>query len=383
MKSFLTILLFYCGLFRLSAQEKHFVFIQADNNQLFYVSLNGKLYSSTAAGYVIIPKLTAGEYNFSVGFAQNTFPEQGFQFVIDNKDLGFNLKNFGEKGWGLFNLQSLNMTMADSSFLNQVTRPVTEQAAPKEDVEPLITFEKKKKKPEVKKIADTLTNETAANTEMPKTQEAVAGNIAQSDVKKVAESQDEEGVHLSYIEENGKNNDTIHVSIPINKTESGDENTVSTDSANVDGNAVAASKPANSENTAAANDSLKFLDIDIKNSAKDSAVAGNATTEKASVIANSKCKDIATDEDFIRLRRKMAMESSDEKMIGQAKKAYRNKCFTTGQLKKLSTLFLSDEGRYDFFNASYNSVADVSEFSVLQSEFIDPAFATRFKALLQ
>ncbi len=62
---------------------------------------------------------------------------------------------------------------------------------------------------------------------------------------------------------------------------------------------------------------------------------------------------------------------------------YRNKCLTTSQIKKLSTLFLSDEGRYNFFNASYNSAADISEYGTLQSEFIDPAIANRFKAMLQ
>ncbi|MEJ7682443.1 MAG: DUF4476 domain-containing protein [Segetibacter sp.] len=100
-------------------------------------------------------------------------------------------------------------------------------------------------------------------------------------------------------------------------------------------------------------------------------------------ITNSKCKNVATDEDYARLRRKMAMGTTDEKMINEAKKIYRNKCFTTSQIKSLSTLFLSDEGRYNFFNASYNSVADLSRYSLLESEFIDPAYANRFKALLQ
>ena len=46
------------------------------------------------------------------------------------------------------------------------------------------------------------------------------------------------------------------------------------------------------------------------------------------------------------------------------------------QIKGLSTFFLSDEGRYKFFDASFVSVADVSQYSTLQSEFIDPAFLT-------
>src|ERR1700712_609161 len=120
MKYFLSIFFLSFCLNHLSAQEKHFVFIQADNKQPFYVSVNGKLYSSTASGYVIIPKLADGNYNFTVGFAQNAFPEQSFTTVIQNKDLGFDLKNFGDKGWGLFNLQSLDITMATTGNSNVV-----------------------------------------------------------------------------------------------------------------------------------------------------------------------------------------------------------------------------------------------------------------------
>jgi hypothetical protein len=129
----------------LSAQEKHFVFIQSENNQPFYVFLNGKLYSSTARGHLIIPKLTDGNYSFSLGFAQNAFPEQNFQYKIDKKDLGFNLKNFGEKGWGLFDLQSFAVIMAVTSNTNDVAKAISEKTTPKENDEPLISFNKKKR----------------------------------------------------------------------------------------------------------------------------------------------------------------------------------------------------------------------------------------------
>src|ERR1700712_3957083 len=120
MKYFITVFFLFIFLSSVVAQEKHFVFIQSDNKQPFYVSLNGKLYSSTASGYVIIPKLADGNYNFTVGFAQNAFPEQTFTTAIQNKDLGFELKNFGDKGWGLFNLQSLEIAMASTGNSNVV-----------------------------------------------------------------------------------------------------------------------------------------------------------------------------------------------------------------------------------------------------------------------
>ncbi len=95
------------------------------------------------------------------------------------------------------------------------------------------------------------------------------------------------------------------------------------------------------------------------------------------------CKNIADDDDYWKLRKKMSGETSDEKMILEAKKFFRNKCFTTSQIKNLSTLFMSDEGRLRFFDASYVSVADPGQYYTLKSQLIDPAYLNRFKLMLQ
>lgn len=391
MKYFVSIFFLCFCLSCLSAQEKHFVFIQSDNNLPFYVSLKGKLYSSAASGFMIIPKLEDGDYTFSVGFAKNAFPEQGFELVVNKKDLGFNLKNLGEKGWGLFNLQTMNVTMAGSTTPDEVTKAINEKEQPKDDFEPLISFDKKSKEAlaKAKKAADTPPAEQAITTGQPNDQQAKPANAeakednnmsAMTDVKKVSENKDEDGMHLSYADADGKKTDTIDVIIPSVEAPSDTENSVSSaETNNADNNATI--KPAASENGEAAKDSLKFLDMNLDKSKKDAVQSEPLQSNIA--ITNSKCKNIATDEDFIRVRRKMAMQASDGKMINEAKKIYRNKCFTTSQIKKLSTLFLSDEGRYNFFNASYNSASDVSEYATLQSEFIDPAFVSRFKAMLQ
>jgi hypothetical protein len=107
------------------------------------------------------------------------------------------------------------------------------------------------------------------------------------------------------------------------------------------------------------------------------------TTESANPPLNSQCKNLATEQDFTRLRKKMAISTSDEKMINEARKAFKNKCFTTKQIKGLSTLFLSDEGRYKFFDASYNYAADAELYSSLEKEFIDVSFVNRFKSILR
>src|ERR1700712_5423469 len=86
------------------AQQTYFVYLQTENSQPFYVKINNKVVSSSPAGYMILPKLADGDYKVSVGFPRKEFPEENFQILVDKKNEGFLLKNFGEKGWGLFNM---------------------------------------------------------------------------------------------------------------------------------------------------------------------------------------------------------------------------------------------------------------------------------------
>jgi hypothetical protein len=410
MKYFLHIFFLFFLLGNLSAQEKHFVFIQSDAKQPFYVSVNGKLYSSTASGYLIIPKLADGNYNFTVGFAQNAFPEQTFNLAIQNKDLGFDLKNFNEKGWGLFNLQSLAITMAATANSHVVSEALNANANANA-LPPVISFEKKKDTSQAvsRPAADTLVSNPAkddvvkesvakadpspvkqATTESPsipekqiKQVEAVVKTDKANDVRKVSEVTGEEGVHLSYVEGTGKTRDTINVIIPSSPTTvTANPSPANTYSAvtNTETTSQAQAKPSPS---AAGNKSdIKFLDINMS-AKKDTLQSVKTTGDEHKILENSNCKNIATDEDYAKLRKKMANETSDDKMIAEAKKFYRNKCFTTSQIKALSTLFLSDEGRFKFFDASFVSVADAGQYYTLQNEFIDPSFVNRFKSLLQ
>ena len=79
----------------------------------------------------------------------------------------------------------------------------------------------------------------------------------------------------------------------------------------------------------------------------------------------------------------MAGVSSDDNMIAEARKVFRVKCFTTQQVRNLSLLFLEDEGKYKFFDASYEYVSDTENFASLQSELKRDYFINRFKAMLR
>lgn len=79
----------------------------------------------------------------------------------------------------------------------------------------------------------------------------------------------------------------------------------------------------------------------------------------------------------------MAASENDEDMLNEAKKYFKIKCFTTSQLKNLSTLFLNDEGKYKFFDTAYSYVTDTENFSSLQAELKEEYYINRFRAMLR
>jgi Domain of unknown function (DUF4476) len=109
-----------------SSQKVYFVYLQSESGQPFFVRMNEKISSSTGSGYIILSKLRDSSYNFSIGFPQNKWAEQNFSLPVAAKDYGYLLKNFGEKGWGLFDLQTLAVRMAISGNTKSETTQKTD-----------------------------------------------------------------------------------------------------------------------------------------------------------------------------------------------------------------------------------------------------------------
>ncbi len=95
------------------------------------------------------------------------------------------------------------------------------------------------------------------------------------------------------------------------------------------------------------------------------------------------CPAVAEESDFFKLRKKMAAAEGDDGMLMEAKNYFKTKCFTTGQVKNLGSMFLNDEGKYKFFDLAYTHVTDMDKFSVLQNELKEEYYINRFKAMLR
>ena len=122
------------------SQQLHFAYLQTDTHTPFYVSLNKKNYSSTASGYIILPKLLNGDYPVRIGFAKSEEAEQEYVLQVKDNDQGLLIKNFGDKGWGLFDLQTMAVQYAgtaarEKAKLAAVEKEAAEQRRRKADEE--------------------------------------------------------------------------------------------------------------------------------------------------------------------------------------------------------------------------------------------------------
>ena len=471
MKRFVLSLLILVGCLSGFSQKIYFLYLQSENDQPFFVKLNEKIHSSTASGYLILSRLHDSSYTFTIGFPLNKYPEQKFMVDMKGKDRGYLLKNFGDKGWGLFDLQTLAIQMAlpdtrsgikmelrtdlspfteilaraandpslrerpvavkmedktvvpESAVLKEVVKPTTEPSTSKldsaatankneqlktkkvqETVVPPATkpdsaaVVKKNEQPKTKKEQETVVPPVAKpdsqsvakrdesitkpteqapvektvqqpvtiippkEEEVKKKEEVKASpEYKRSVVTKKSESSTSEGLGLVFIDElaDGKK-DTIRIMIPNPP------------------------KPVQPKETG--KDDKKFLDISASDTSKQVATDIKSTVATSAVknkITNTNCKTVASESDLSKLQKKMIGEKNDEDMVGEARKVFKSRCFTTAQLKSISTLFMNDAGKYKFFDASYSYVSDTENFSSLSSELKDEYYINRFKAMLR
>lgn len=514
MKHWMLFLLMVLGSTLAFSQQGYFVYLQTDNHQPFYVRLNEKVYSSTASGYLIIPRLPDTALQLIAGFPANAFPEQYFNIDIRHKDAGYLLRNFNDKGWGLFNLQSLAVTMNSNASVEKkspeisvtkktdafstllahavndtsilyVTRlvqpapvkPVVVKAEPAKDtaaatpqvttgltsglppaapqtdtgivaktgftiIDSAIVVQDTPLKPGGEPTKDTLLPPASTTSKIIKdTAVAVTAPVIQKETPpatapaektntaKVAELLTDTSYIAVFTDGTADKFDTVRISIPLDrpgiqikeaprdgrqpvynmpetaaqKDSVKKEDTVRKDSVQKDNiakdSAVAMpdtpTKTEQPKTVQPKTEPVKVADTPKKpEPQKDSAVTHDVVTAPADtlhqqeavskpLIPNSDCKALAWDSDIDKLRIKMMASKTDDDRIVLAKKLFKQKCLTVKQVKALSELFTSDEGKYKWFDASYPSVSDTANFSQLGELIKDNYYQSRFKAMLR
>lgn len=392
-----------------SAQKVYFLYLQTEDQSPFYVRMADKIYSSAVSGFLILPNLTDSTYSLNVGFAKSTKPEIKFAVTISQGDKGYLLKNLDD-GLALFDMQALTLikaamvgnnntayeTRSDkfSSILSRAADdpgllkvPVTKKEDPKlkpEEREPVTVkveqektkdtivaapaqsveakLEKKEDLPKTESVARPVeeVKQTAVKEE-PSNSTVLSADYKRSIVSRYSESSTTEGFGIIYFDRGAEKTDTVRILIPPSKLRLTEE----IQTANLS--------------------EIKKKDEAII--AEPSSKVDSGTEVKKEVIENkpsnrSGCAGTASEKDFLKLRKNMAAKSSDEEMIDEAKKSFRSKCFSSEQVRYLSTLFLTSAAKYQFLDASFNHIADKENFAALQSEIKDDYYLKRFKALV-
>lgn len=419
-KSLLLVLFVLLCRLTVMAQQSHFIYIQSDNKQPFFILHNKKNYSSSNTGYLIISKIPAGEQSLTLGFTGSKQPALDFTLVVDG-DAGYALKNLEEKGWGLYNLQTMAVTMGAVSLKNilppavpavkkpEVTATTTAPAKPAAnnqfgdmlaqavDDPELVKNNKPQvqtpeKKPAVKpaeqkqpKPVDTVAVE----------EEDIAASAATRGVIKAGENQGDKGTDMVFIDFNNKGSDTVKIFIPValpaadsaktaeaQPAEKKEQPVVAVDTVVTPKEEGAVNNPFYTPPAGASVAANK--EVDVKQPAKDTLTINDNLPEKKIASYNSNCTGgMATDKDLDKLKKRMVGEGAEDKMIAAAKKAFKQKCYTTEQIKSLGMLFFTDESRYSFYDASYPFVYDVANFSSLETMLLEDYYKKRFRAMLR
>ena len=444
------------------AQQDHFIYLQTENTQPFYVKVNSKLISSSTMGYLIIPKLKDGNYTLNIGFPKNEFPEESFSLSVNNKNEGYLLKNFGDKGWGLFDMQSYGVVMSDRSTKKETVSQNIESDPFSKMLATVVkdsSILQKNGPVKLLPVKVDSSNITVSNTASPDTvarketsvkvdsSNLTAPNNVKPSVatpkaeiqsslivpaKKLLSKKNADGMEMIYVDSDVSKSDTVRIFIPVDKepmvesgkvsnssqTKNAAEPVQQTDSAITIVEKKTSVSDNNKEKNAAAPvfiddiNSVKITDTATRKSeyfkrpdesqqdslSENKTVNGIVDNKRAndsgkdeivvlpkvvqSSTINSDCKAFADNDDFLRLRKKMASGSSEDAMIKLAKKAFRSKCFSTEQIKNLSLLFLTNEGKYRFFDEAYAFTSDSDKYFTLQSQLTDSYYINRFKAMI-
>ena len=435
---FISVLFFFVLAYStLHAQQKHFIYIESEAKEPFAVVLNGKVYSSSDDGYVIVPKLTDGSYDLTVSFPMNKYPQQSFKCVISKKDLGFKLQNSADNGWALKNMQTQkvvannnNEVAANSGFSSMLSEVVNDSNLTKKDVVAVPASTNNANELDNSNKTDNSVSDNANSTDNSNLLAgvAVAGAVIATNadttasgvsfvtdsitqLEKISETQVDTGTSLVFVDRTAGGADTIKVFVPADTSNKVSGSQVGTDAAALGVAAEEMSKTNAAENNetvkndAGVNETTAQPDpnsvnnpfyktgdnnVPVKDNssaaAKAAVIAPNDQPSKTMETTNmvkEDCQAMLSDNDFDKVKRKMFVQNDNNAMIQVALKGVANKCIMTEQVKTLGSLFSSDDGRYNLYDALYIHVYDYGHYAQLESQILDPYYKKRFEALLR
>lgn len=357
----------------LKSQQTHFIYIQSEDKQPFYIRFKEKIISSSESGYLIAPKLEQGQLNFTLGFPKNAWPSSSYSLEIESKDLGFQLKKVDELTWALYNIQTSDLLSPVE--VNKVSNQIIETST--DEFTNILAEVSNTPSVKQKKINTENNSSTSANIDsssIAKDNITIDSNVNEiigvrvpvqtkpvvikekkekkskirlepSNVKQDFSFLDSTGRSLTYTIKEGDTEDHVVVFISYEKPL-----------------VFPKAEP----------DSIMPVAIE------QIITPENTQTQVQQVI---RCSSNAEEKDFLKLRRKMTQEDNEEKMIEVAEKAFKDKCYSTDQVRYLAVLFINEDNRLAFIRMSVNYISDLSMFGTLQQLFNTDKNINSFKEI--
>lgn len=332
------------------AQVSHFIYIESAGQRPFYARAGQKTYSSSATGYLLLPKLSAGKLPLRIGFPRNESPAQEFLLEID-RDAGFLLKPASDSSWELINLQ----TFAKVPLANQGGLP---------------------EKPPVGSIPDPgpsrdTVSRAVASSDSIQTDSPVP--VKQLGIWQQAGAEK----NAAYLVRSSEGIDTVDVRIELEpeKAVTMQDTIAASDEKSL--------QPVSVTDTASVQHEKKVADeaAPLKKEKKPLVrLIGLGKKNKPAAEPTAACTE-ASREDFLSLRRKMVARKSEEEMTQVAGRYLESSCLSVAQVASLGALYLSDEGRVAFFETCFRHVSDPDKFTSLANQLSDENALKRFHAL--
>ena len=364
-----------------AAQKSRFIYIQSEGNHPFSVKLGGKLFASSEAGYLILSRLDAGNYELFFGFPKNEWPVQKVTCAVKEENAGYQLRYFGSKGWGLVNLQTaaiLFMQPEGRPAPDALTEPVSDSFAL---VLASVVGDNSILQRQQPAVKDSIARPSSANltTTVPTEKPSVTKKsdiVKEAALRKIDEEKQADGLRIRYIDGKGETADTVLVLIPFSASKI------------VKADSLSLQKPGPQPiATQTREETPRFIGMKVPDShVSADSMSGATDTLPGAVVKKvtprPPCKQVATEKDFLNLRKQMSAAESDSGKVTAALKWFRSTCYSTEQIRNLGSLFLTDEGKYKLYVAAYPFVADLDLFGTLGSELKDAYYISRFRAML-
>lgn len=370
--------------------------------------MDKRILSSSPSGYIIISRLIDSTYKLVIGFPQNQWPDMNVTINVQDTNAGFLLKNYGKGDWGMINMQNMQLQVmqaspppnmdveiraSDDEFAKVLAAVVNDSSIAQVVISKTAVIAIKPIENKTEKLP-VETTVAVADTVLTPVKEEV---VYKPGIIKLMQDSTSEGLSMIYVDNANKAADTIIIFIPGIKPVAAIERSSQIEIKDT------LAKPAN----IAIKDS-RFIDMELQNpnvktdsgaTKKDDFVitekkaalnnqSGQVPETQApaadtgKVMINSDCKKIASENDFLKLRKQMAAQSSEKNMLVVAYKQFIKTCFITEQVKNLGVLFITQEEKYKFFVAAFPFISDTHNFASLDDQLTDNYYKTRFKAML-